>query len=128
MRKRLIHKYSREESSEGVLLRSFREIRVEAIPNWSAQALEVNLLFVFDGHRLPSTEEPPEPEAEIRKWYEVKVRTASEIADKIRACDEGETSAWLWQRLAEAWEGTTRPQGVIHAVSIELINSDELQR
>jgi hypothetical protein len=47
MRNRIVNKHS-VKSPEGEFLRAVREIRVRGIPDWDAEVIEVEFIFVFD--------------------------------------------------------------------------------
>jgi len=47
LQRRIVERHGRD-SDEGRFLRAVREIRVRAVPDWAAETVELELLFIFD--------------------------------------------------------------------------------
>lgn len=65
LQERLVQKHGKE-SAEGAALRRMREVRVQATPNWDADA--VNLMFWFIRNREDTAGDWPE---QLQKWLDL---------------------------------------------------------
>ncbi|MGW1121785.1 hypothetical protein ACWD5B_32520 [Streptomyces tanashiensis] len=116
LRSKIIGKHARN-SDEGAALRQLHQIRAEALPNWSAESIEVILHFILEPTVLPELDSWPECNPNMTS------ATVAEAARRV-AASSGPAGAEAWNLLAQAWGALCEPKGSIKSISTQVTTTE----
>jgi hypothetical protein len=103
------------------------EIRARASPNWDAERISVELVFLINPLRLPSqslTADPPS--ALLAEIGGLDAQRLAELLDDV-TIDSTRRNA-LWQRLVDSWSLRAKPTGCVEEVTGLAVPLNEFSR
>jgi hypothetical protein len=127
LRVSILHKWDKDTSPEGRVLRFLSQLRVESSRGWDHEdgtATDVTLTFIMQQGYLPVLAEPAAPSVELTDWLSSE-RQASEVADRLERTTSASDRSVLLELLATAWASLCRPTGNFRSFVGEMVAEDE---
>lgn len=117
---------SGKQTPQGRRIDEVVEIRARAVPDWFANSVSVELVYLVDSQSMPSQPPGVEPAAEL--LTEVSKLDAQRLAEQLDTANDPVRRNVLWQRLVDAWTGIAKPVGTIREVTASAIALNEFTR
>ena len=116
-----------KDTPQGRRIDEIFEIRASATPDWNAEAISVELIFLITPDSLPSDPLPDDPPTKLLE--EIGNLDAQRLAELLddTSIDPARRNA-LWQRLVDAWSLRAKPTGIVQEVTALAVPVNEFGR
>jgi hypothetical protein len=102
------------------------EIRARASPDWFADSVSIELLYLVDSRSMPGQPPGEEPSADL--LVQVSTLGAQRLAEELEGEPDPMRRNVLWQRLVDTWTEMAKPVGTVREVTAVAIAVNEFTR
>ena len=125
LRTRILEKRNKPDSPEGRVLLQMIQIRAEALPAWSANPVDVFLVFIMRRGFMPPFEPDAAASDELVAWLPNHLDSPVEIASRLDGDLSAKDRSLVLRSLVNSWSRLCKPVGVVRSLEGEMVGEEE---